>query len=101
VSAKVSRTVLETSPTGDRRAEFNYYTELLARLFRGVRVAGETVRHLRYPGNAFDRQYEKFRRPFGASPEELTPEDRFRLRLCEVIFRRRLEILEATTAAGR
>jgi glycosyltransferase involved in cell wall biosynthesis len=75
------------------RLEDQFYTELLARLFRGVRVARETVRHLRYPGNGFDRQYEKFRRPFGVYREELTPEDRFRLRLCEVVVEYRLESL--------
>jgi glycosyltransferase involved in cell wall biosynthesis len=70
--------------------EDQYYTELLARLFRGVRVVRETVRHLRYPGNSFDRQYAKFCRPFGAYREALSPEDRFRLKLCEVIFEYRL-----------
>jgi glycosyltransferase involved in cell wall biosynthesis len=79
--------------------EDQYYTELLARLFRGVRVARETVQHLRYPGNGFDRQYEKFRRPFGVYREELTPEDRFRLRLCEVIVEHRLESLGVRTGS--
>jgi glycosyltransferase involved in cell wall biosynthesis len=78
--------------------EDQFYMELLTRLFRGVRVVRETVRHLRYPGNSFDRQYEKFRRPFGAYPEVLPPEDRFRLALCEQICRRRLEALRATAA---
>jgi hypothetical protein len=71
---------------------------LLSRLFRGARVGRETVRHLRYPGNSFDRQYEKFRQPFGAYREALAPEDRFRLSLCESIVRRRLESLRTTTA---
>jgi glycosyltransferase involved in cell wall biosynthesis len=79
--------------------EDQYYTELLARLFRGVRVTRETVRHLRYPGNSFDRQYEKFRRPFGAHREVVSPEDRFRLRLCEVIFEYRTTTLAAKTDA--
>ncbi len=70
--------------------EDQYYSEMLARLFRGVRVGRETVRHLRYPGNSFDRQYAKFCRPFGACREALPPEDRFRLALCELIFERRL-----------
>jgi hypothetical protein len=63
-----------------------------------VRVARATVRHLRYPGNGFDRQYEKFRRPFGTFPEHLTPEDRFRLRLCDLIFAHRVESLAGKLA---
>jgi hypothetical protein len=40
-------------------------------------IARETVRHQRYPGNGFDRRYEKFRRPLGACWEAMAPGDRF------------------------
>jgi hypothetical protein len=43
-----------------------YYNQLLSVLFAGVRVAAATVECVRDPGNSFDRQCEKFRRPFGA-----------------------------------
>jgi hypothetical protein len=75
------------------KLEDQFYSELLARLFRGVGIARETVAHRRWPGNSFDRQYEKFRRPFGAFREELPPRDRLRLRLCEAIFEHRLREL--------
>jgi glycosyltransferase involved in cell wall biosynthesis len=73
--------------------EDQFYSELVARLFRGVGIARETVAHRRWPGNSFDRQYEKFRRPFGAVREELPPRDRLRLRLCEAVFEHRLREL--------
>jgi hypothetical protein len=73
--------------------EDQFYCELLTRLFRGVGITRDTVAHRRYPCNSFDRQYEKFRQPFGALREELPPRDRLRLRLCEAIFEHRLREL--------
>jgi tetratricopeptide (TPR) repeat protein len=75
-------------PTADVffKVEDLFYNRLLARLFRGRTLAEETVEYCRRPGNAFDRQYEKFRRPFGAIPDDAPEEERFRLRLGEVIF---------------
>jgi glycosyltransferase involved in cell wall biosynthesis len=75
-------------PTADifYKIEDQYYSELVCSLFPGLRLAVETVEHLRYPGNTFDRQYEKFRRPFGEYREAQAPEYRFRLRLAGVIL---------------
>ena len=39
------------------------YNRMLREVFRGVRLPRETVEYVRYPGNAYDKQYEKFRRP--------------------------------------
>lgn len=78
-----------------------FYNELLASLFAGVRVNRETVEYLRHPGNSYDRQYEKFRRPFGAHPDGLSAEDRFRLRLGEVILHERLRRLREEVKAAR
>jgi glycosyltransferase involved in cell wall biosynthesis len=72
------------------KLEDQYYCEMLARLFRGARVGRETVQHLRYPGNSFDRQYAKFCQPFGAHWEKQQPEERLRLQLCEALFEYRL-----------
>jgi glycosyltransferase involved in cell wall biosynthesis len=83
------------------KVEDQYYNELLARLYPGVGIRRQTVEHVRYPGNSFDRQYEKFRRPFGSYREALTPEQRFRLELCDVLFRHRLESLRAGAASPR
>jgi glycosyltransferase involved in cell wall biosynthesis len=85
------------------KLEDQYYNELLASLYPGVRLVAETVEHKRYPGNSFDRQYAKFTRPFGAYREELPPQDRFRMQLCEVIFQEELRKLRAklTTASSR
>jgi glycosyltransferase involved in cell wall biosynthesis len=73
--------------------EDQFYCELLTRLFRGVRIARDTVAHRRFPGNSFDRQYQKFRQPFGTVREELSAHDRLRLRMCEAIFEHRLHEL--------
>jgi hypothetical protein len=67
-----------------------HYNQLVTKLFAGVRVVEETVEYVRYPGNSFDRQYEKFRQPFGTYPEDRSPEDLFRLGLCEAVCERRL-----------
>jgi glycosyltransferase involved in cell wall biosynthesis len=82
------------------KLEDQYYNELLARLYRGVGVRRETVEHVRYPGNNFDRQYAKFCRPFGAYQEILPAERRLRQQLCEVLFRHRLESLQEGQAPG-
>jgi glycosyltransferase involved in cell wall biosynthesis len=68
------------------KLEDQFYNELVCSLFPGLRVAVETVEHVRYPGNSFDRQYEKFRRPFGEYREERSPGYRVRLRLAEALL---------------
>jgi glycosyltransferase involved in cell wall biosynthesis len=75
------------------KLEDQFYNELVCSLFPGVKVAVETVEHLRYPGNSFDRQYAKFCRPFGQYREELPADYCLRLRLAEVITAHRLEVL--------
>ena len=72
--------------TGEDQA----YNRLLAGLFRGGRVAAETVQYVRRPGNAYDRQYEKFRRPRRTHPETTDAEEEYRLGLAEVVVRKRL-----------
>jgi tetratricopeptide (TPR) repeat protein len=88
--------------TGEDQA----YNRLVAGLFRGGRVAQETVEYVRRPGNAYDRQYEKFRRPRGTHPETTSEEEAYRLGLAEVIVQRRLVELRralpgAASAAAR
>jgi glycosyltransferase involved in cell wall biosynthesis len=77
-----------------------YYNQLLAAMYPGVRIVEETVQYVRYPGNAYDRQYEKFIRPFGAYREEQSTDHRFRLRLCDVIFEEHLRCLTARGQVG-
>ena len=72
--------------TGEDQA----YNRLLSSLFHGGRVAAETVQYIRRPGNAYDRQYEKFRRPRGTYPETSSPNEEYRLGLAEVIVLKRL-----------
>jgi tetratricopeptide (TPR) repeat protein len=67
-----------------------FYNSLLADLFRGGSLAEQTVEYCRHPGNFYDRQYEKFRRPYGQHPEGRTEDERFRLRLAEMLTRERL-----------
>jgi glycosyltransferase involved in cell wall biosynthesis len=75
------------------KREDQFYMGLLTCRFRGVGVHKETVRNVRYPGNSFDRQYEKFCRPYGTYQEVKAPEDRLRLQLCEAIFEYRRALL--------
>lgn len=77
------------------KVEDMYYNQLIAGTFRGLGLADETVEYLRYPGNAFDRQYEKFRQPPGAHSEPLPPEEAFRLELADVIVKHQLARLRA------
>lgn len=77
------------------KLEDMYYNQVVTSLFSGVRVVEETVEYVRYPGNSYDRQYAKFSQPFGAYPETHSAEERFRLRLCDVICEQRLAELRA------
>jgi len=69
------------------------YNRLGGGLFAGAKVVAETVEYCRYPGNAYDRQDEKFRWPFGAYPEVLPEDERLRLQLSDVLIRHRLHAL--------
>ncbi|HDS16521.1 MAG TPA: glycosyltransferase family 2 protein [Proteobacteria bacterium] len=57
------------------RCEDAFYRSLLSRFFLGGRIKRKTMQHFRYPGNALDRQLEKFSRPPTAtcSEEILSP----------------------------
>ncbi len=76
-----------------------YYNQLIANLFPGVAVNRETVENLRYPGNSFDRQYEKFKLPYGTYREPHTEADNFRLQLCDAIIAHRLNELRTKHSA--
>ncbi len=76
------------------KVEDMFYNRLLGQLCRGRRLAEETVEYCRHPGNAYDRQYEKFRRPPGEYSENQLPDERFRLRVGEVILERMLPQLD-------
>ena len=71
-----------------------FYNRLIGQLFRGRKILAETVEYCRHPGNAYDRQYEKFRRPFGEFPDAQSQDERFRLRVGEVILENLLSRLE-------
>jgi glycosyltransferase involved in cell wall biosynthesis len=81
-----------------------YYNLLVTSLFTGYKLERETVQYVRYPGNSYDRQYEKFRQPIGAVKEHHSEEIRFRLRCCDLIFQEQLRRLRASrdqaTAGG-
>lgn len=77
------------------KLEDTFYNYVLNRVFRSRRLPIETVEYCRHPGNSFDRQYEKFRQPFGAVPEFDNPDDRLRLELCSALARHRAGRLKA------
>ena len=76
------------------KIEDMFYNRLVERFFHGRRLHEETVEYCRHPGNAYDRQYEKFRQPFGAYAEVQAPDERFRMQLGEVILQGMLPRLE-------
>jgi tetratricopeptide (TPR) repeat protein len=71
-----------------------FYNRLAGQLLRGRKLSAETVEYCRHAGNAYDRQYEKFRRPFGEYSDLQPSDERFRLRLGEVILENLLPHLE-------
>lgn len=79
------------------KLEDQYYNLLLASVFAGVHSTQETVEYVRYPGNSFDQQYEKFCQPFGAVVNVPLPDVRFRWDLCELIAREQLRRLGEQT----
>lgn len=78
------------------KLEDTFYNYVLNRVFRGRRLALETVEYCRHRGNSFDRQYEKFCQPFGAVPEYENPDDLLRLRVASALAQHRVERLKAT-----
>jgi len=71
-----------------RMIEDVFYNTILSEMFRGGRIAAETVLYRRHSGNSFDRQYEKFRRPFGAARDELGEDFDFRVHMSQLIIGR-------------
>jgi len=83
-----------------RAVEDVYYNDTLAQVFKGVRAEEKTVQYTRSPGNAFDRQYEKFQSPPGQFREELSEERRFQLRLTNLLHQRHLASLRERMQGG-
>jgi hypothetical protein len=82
------------------KAEDMFYNLLAHQFFRGVTLPMETVAYCRYPGNSYDRQYEKFSRPF-AGHQPPTGKERFRLQLAEVLYRNCSEELSRPASQTR
>ena len=71
-----------------------FYNQLLRELCRGAVVPRETVEYCRYPGNAYDRQYEKFCRPLGAYPDSHSEDVLFRHKLASLLVQRQVKQLQ-------
>jgi glycosyltransferase involved in cell wall biosynthesis len=65
----------EEAPFKALHAEDALYSALLIAFFAQARTSLETVHHLVYPGNAFDRQREKFLAPPEAGLEAMTEKE--------------------------
>ncbi|MHB1423447.1 MAG: glycosyltransferase family 2 protein [Gemmataceae bacterium] len=78
------------------KIEDMFYNDLLDKLFQGAVVPRETVEYCRYPGNAYDRQYEKFCQPFGKCPEPFTEDFLFRHNLAMLLVDRQIKQLRQT-----
>jgi glycosyltransferase involved in cell wall biosynthesis/predicted O-methyltransferase YrrM len=69
------------------KLEDMFYNSLLEQLFKGVKLKKETVEYCRHPGNAYDRQYEKFQRPVGEFQESPDEDHRLRFALGQAIIK--------------
>jgi glycosyltransferase involved in cell wall biosynthesis len=83
------------------KLEDQYYNAIVIALFRGARVKRETVQYLRHPGNAYDRQYEKFCHPLGEYREQKAQADIDRLRVCELVAQEQLRQALAARKPGQ
>ncbi len=77
-----------------------YYNQALHRCFTGQTLPDTTVEYCRYPGNAYDRQYAKFCRPYAERPRN-DPEDDLRLQLCELLMHYHLLKLQPGRTGAR
>jgi hypothetical protein len=82
------------------KIEDMFYNRLLGRAGRGVVLNAETVEYCRHPGNSYDRQLDKFRRPFGQQANSSSDDEQYRLRLAEVLIGRRLATLTPASGPG-
>jgi glycosyltransferase involved in cell wall biosynthesis len=76
-----------------------FYKRLLRAFCTGCRVERDTVEYMRYPGNGYDRQYEKFQKPYGAHQEAVSEEEGLRLRLADALFQYHLHELNKARKA--
>lgn len=72
-----------------------FYCQMLFTFFQVGYVDEATVHHFRYPGNALDRQIEKFKRPRGAGPDSETPAERETAPKVYQLFQARMAELQA------
>jgi len=75
-----------------------FYSQMVTKLLAGKRLACETVKYCRHPGNHLDRQYEKFCQPYGACSEVLSEDEQFGIALMELIVKRYQNLLELRRA---
>jgi glycosyltransferase involved in cell wall biosynthesis len=77
------------------RIEDVYYNELLFTLFQGAKLARRTVEYCRRPGNALDRQYDRFCRPFAEHHLTVTTDEALRHQLARAVVARLVHDLKA------
>jgi glycosyltransferase involved in cell wall biosynthesis/predicted O-methyltransferase YrrM len=66
----------EKVPYNETGCEDISYQQWLSKFFKILKVNLETVEYIRYPGNNFDRQLQKFQTPPEQYQEDMTPETR-------------------------
>ncbi|MCF2972590.1 tetratricopeptide repeat protein [Synechococcus sp. Nb3U1] len=74
--------------------EDQVFAKLLSSFFFFTWIENETVEHIRYPGNHFDRQLQRFQATPGQYPEVLSIEQQNLANEIEQIFQSRLENLQ-------
>jgi glycosyltransferase involved in cell wall biosynthesis len=79
-----------------RSVEDVYYNRAICEFFSGLWIPEQTVRYSRSPGNAFDRQYEKFRVAPGTYAESETEERKFQIKVCNLLFQHHMARLRTS-----
>jgi glycosyltransferase involved in cell wall biosynthesis len=74
------------------------YRDLLRQFFSGMTIKKETVQHFRYPGNALDRQMQKFSLHPDAEVDSLTDEQRAVMPEIRRIHTRRTDLIKRMLA---
>jgi glycosyltransferase involved in cell wall biosynthesis len=68
-----------------RGIEDVFYNKKVAALARGRALSVQTVLHARHPGNAFDRQYERFQHPPGQGRAEVDDLYNMRVEVAKIV----------------
>jgi glycosyltransferase involved in cell wall biosynthesis len=83
-----------------RTIEGVFYNKMITSVGRGRAVTLQTVQYVRHPGNAFDRQYERFQLPPGQGRIEVDELYNMRVEVAKIVSDYEIEVIKKRLAAG-